>query len=160
MTPKFTLTSGGSIRVREKTTSDGPALGQMLESCSEQTYHFFHPYELTLESGEKVAANEEILCHVAFYQVDRAVGYVWLQGLDSDFPTLGICVVDGWQDQGIGHLLMNTAIEEGRSLSKDGIKLTVNQDNPRARSLYEKVGFKLEREVEGRFSSYSMILKF
>ena len=35
----MTLRSGECIEIREKDLSDGPAIGEMLEACSEQTYH-------------------------------------------------------------------------------------------------------------------------
>ena len=123
-----TLKNGHTIRPCHNTSDDGEALGEMLDSCSERTYYFFHPYPLTYESGLRVAANENIICFVAFADGDEAVGYIWMDR-DGDVPGLGICVQDGWQGLGIGRTLMARIIAEAKELGKSGLQLTVMQDN-------------------------------
>ncbi len=156
----MTLKNGRSITVRLKAPEDGEALGEMLASCSERTYYFFHPYPLTRESGLKVAADENILCFVAFADDGAAVGYVWI-GREGDVPTLGICVRDGWQELGVGRVLMNRIIAEARTLGKTGIQLTVMKDNVRGIALYQSVGFVIDGDAPDRVGpSYHMTLRF
>ena len=157
---EFWLSSGDLLRIREKREDDGDAIGAMLERCGEKTYYYFHPYELGHESGLAVARDSEILCHLALNMADDVVGYVWLEQLNRDVPTLGICVADDWQGRGVGRHLMQISIEVARSVEKTGVRLTVNQDNARGQALYQKVGFVRTREVDGRFPSYEMRLNF
>jgi hypothetical protein len=48
-------------------------LGEVLADRSERTYYSFHPYPLTDESGLKVAADQGIICFIAFTIDDTAV---------------------------------------------------------------------------------------
>ena len=153
------LKDGMVCQVREKQPQDGEALGKMLEGCSEETYHFFHPYPLTAESGKKVAADGKIVCHILWVGKEAA-GYVWLEKLNEKIPALGICVGDAWQGRGIGRILMNTSVDYVRRLGKAGVRLTVNQDNWRGQELYASVGFEFVGETKGRFPSYAMRLGF
>jgi ribosomal protein S18 acetylase RimI-like enzyme len=156
----MTLKNGRAITVRLKTPDDGEALGEMLASCSERTYYFFHPYPLTRESGLKVAADENIVCFVAFADNGAAVGYVWI-GREGDMPTLGICVRDGWQELGVGRVLMERIIAEAKNLGKKGIQLTVMKDNARGIALYQSVGFVIDGDAPDRVGpSYHMTLRF
>ena len=116
---QVTLKNGRAITVRLKMTGDGEALGEMLANCSERTYHFFHPYPLTHESGLKVAANENIICFIAFADDGVAVGYIWI-GREGETPTLGICVRDGWQGLGIGRALMEWRVANHRLTYRTG----------------------------------------
>lgn len=156
----MTLKNGRAIIVRLKTPDDGAALGEMLASCSERTSYFFHPYPLTRESGLKVAADESIICLIAFAEDSAAVGYVWIER-EGDVPTLGICVRDGWQEAGVGRVLMNRIIAEARALGKKGIQLTVMKDNARGIALYQSVGFVIDGDAPDRVGpSYHMTLQF
>lgn len=156
----MTLKNGRAITVRLKTPDDGGALGEMLASCSERTSYFFHPYPLTRESGLKVAADENIICFVAFADDGAAVGYVWI-GREGDAPMLGICVRDGWQELGVGRALMERIIAEAKNLGKKGIQLTVMKDNARAIALYQSLGFVIDGDAPDRVGpSYHMTLKF
>jgi ribosomal protein S18 acetylase RimI-like enzyme len=155
-----TLKNGHTVTVRFKTPDDGEALGGMLASCSERTYYFFHPYPLTRESGLKVAADQSIICFVAFAEDGAAVGYVWI-GREGDLPTLGVCVGDGYQGLGVGRALMERVITEAKALGKAGIQLTVMKDNERGIALYESVGFVIDGDARDSVGpSYHMTLRF
>ncbi len=149
------LKDGTVGEVRLKRTSDGGALGRMLESCSEQTALYFYPYPLTAESGRQVAEDTSIRCHLLWVG-EEVAGYVWLQSIKSEIPTLGICVADAWQDKGVGRILMETCVATTRNLRKPGLRLSVNTDNERAIALYESIGFTITKEVESKRLSYEM----
>ncbi|MBM3217019.1 N-acetyltransferase [Candidatus Poribacteria bacterium] len=148
------------VTIRPKSPGDAQALGDMLESCSEQTYYYFHPYKLTRAAGERVAADGSIYCLVAETPTSAIAGYVWI-ARDGKVPMLGICVADAYQDQGIGRRLMERIVAEARALGKRGIQLTVMQDNDRARALYESVGFVIDGDPpDPQGPAYHMTLDF
>ena len=153
------LKNGARLGVREITPGDGEMLGAMLEDCSEQTRHSFHPYPLTRASGLRVAGDETILCLLAVAD-GEAVGYVWIDR-DGELPVLGICVRDGWQGHGIGGMLMQEIIAEAKTLVKAGIRLSVMQDNLPGQKLYRKMGFEIDGEdADPEGPSYLMTLHF
>ena len=152
---KVKLKDGTVGEIRLKDPTDGEAIGRMLESCSEKTYHFFHPYPLTMASGHKVAEDKGILCELLIVG-DEVAGYAWLQGFDLPLPTLGICIGDRWQGKGAGRLLMDACVVDARDRVCSGIRLTVNKDNVRARALYRSMGFEIVGDAGGRFPSYEM----
>ncbi len=155
-----TLKNGSSITIRSTREDDGDALGRMHEACSERTYQTFHPYPLTYESGMEVAANEDILCFIAFGSESEAVGYSWIRH-KRDVPSLGVCVRDGWQGLGVGRLLTERAIACARDLKREGVRLTVVKENVIGVTLYKSLGF----VVDGGFTndwgpSHRMTLRF
>lgn len=62
---------------------------------------------------------------------------------------LGISTHKDFRDEGVGTVLMDTAVEEGKRLGVKLIKLTCFENNPRALHLYEKVGFKKVGTIPG-----------
>ena len=149
------------VTLRLKTPADADALGAMLEACSEQTYHYFHPYRLTRETGRKVAEDASIHCIVAVVSTGEIAGYVWFPLGNDETPSIGIVVADPWHERGIGRTLMDGIIEAAKSQGKKGLVLTVMADNPRARGLYRSVGFVVDGDVSDPFGpSYHMTLRF
>jgi ribosomal protein S18 acetylase RimI-like enzyme len=75
---------------------------------------------------------------------------------------LGMGVLDGFRGQGIGSALMRATLESARKAGLQRIDLTVREDNPRAKALYEKFGFAVEgikrkaALVDGRY--YDLLL--
>ncbi|WP_137130376.1 GNAT family N-acetyltransferase [Rhizobium sp. FY34] len=71
--------------------------------------------------------------------------------------TLGMGIVPGYRDCGLGRRLITTTIEAARALKLHRIDLDVYADNLRAKALYEKVGFVTEGvardgvRIDGRF---------
>ena len=74
-------------------------------------------------------------------------GYGFLWNLKDGSPSLGIAIRDGYQDQGLGRVLMQFLVDAARSRACRNVKLTVYDDNPRARHLYEQFGFTTRRLV-------------
>lgn len=71
--------------------------------------------------------------------------------------TLGMGIVPGYRDSGLGRRLIATTIDAARALGLHRIDLDVYADNLRAKALYEKVGFVQEGRardgvrIDGRF---------
>lgn len=57
----------------------------------------------------------------------------------------GLCVADAAQGQGIGTALLNTICAEARLRGFDAVRLDVIDSNTRAKALYERCGFRLQR---------------
>lgn len=58
--------------------------------------------------------------------------------------TLGIGVVPEWRGRGVGEGLMLAALEKAKLNGLTRIQLNVRENNTRAISLYDKLGFKIE----------------
>ncbi len=57
---------------------------------------------------------------------------------------LGMGVVDGFREQGVGEALMRAALETAKTKGLTRVELTVREHNLRAKRLYEKTGFIFE----------------
>lgn len=71
--------------------------------------------------------------------------------------TLGMGIIPGYRDKGLGTRLISATLEAARELGLHRVELDVHADNPRAIALYEKVGFVREGiardavKIDGRF---------
>ena len=52
-----------------------------------------------------------------------------------------VYVVPTWRDRGIGARALERAVEECRAMGVAAVHLEVGHDNPKARALYERLGF-------------------
>lgn len=140
--PKF-----GQLRVRALGPDDAPLLAAFFRGLSERSRGWFRPHTYTREGAarvvEQAGAPNALYFLVLHGEVPAAEGF--LTNLQSDRPTLGIAVGDAYQDAGIGRLLMRFLVDVARRLGRRGVRLTVDDDNPRAIHVYERLGFKLVR---------------
>lgn len=71
--------------------------------------------------------------------------------------TLGMGIIAGYRDKGLGARLMTAALDAARRLGLHRVELDVHADNHRAIALYEKIGFLREGvardavKIDGRF---------
>ena len=93
----------------------------------------------------------------AFVAVDRkgeAVGYMSMSPSDpmvDGLPCLTLLgVKDTMRGKGIGQMLLKFYIEVMTQLGFKECALVVNDWNPRARKLYDSIGFKLRRSYEDK----------
>lgn len=83
---------------------------------------------------------------------DPGYGFV-----DEGIPELGMGVVSTHRGQGIGRVLLERTIRASVDRSLQGLSLSVEDDNERARALYVSNGF----VVAGRVgNSDTMLLRF
>jgi ribosomal protein S18 acetylase RimI-like enzyme len=71
-----------------------------------------------------------------------------LLGNDADssrFLLDGLCVSDAVRGQGVGTLLLEAIVTEGRARGYSAVRLDVVDTNARARALYERRGFVVDR---------------
>jgi len=64
---------------------------------------------------------------------------------------LGICVLPDFQGKGFGKMMMKELIGRAKALCVMDLALTVDKGNSVAMALYEKMGFKREKENESNF---------
>src|SRR5687768_11313315 len=57
---------------------------------------------------------------------------------------LGMGVIDGYRRRGVGHALIQAALNRPHEIRFTRVELTVREDNRRAMSLYGKTGFVME----------------
>ncbi len=70
-------------------------------------------------------------------------GIVFLWGMNTSIPWLGIAVRDGMQGKHVGRQLIAFAQKYAREQGKGGIQLTTHVANLRGQALYEAMGFQL-----------------
>lgn len=64
---------------------------------------------------------------------------------NSRFLLDGLCVSDAVRGQGVGTLLLEAIVAEGRARGYSAVRLDVVDTNARARALYERRGFVVDR---------------
>lgn len=92
---------------------------------------------------------------------DRVVGWCDIRRLErpavSHCGVLGMGIIDGFRDKGLGRRLINAALAAARSAGFHRVELTAHSNNLRAIALYEKSGFVHEGisrdavRIDGRF---------
>lgn len=124
---------------------------------------------------EFLAANEFYLSSwtperggvIAFDRLGVPAGASWLiWGSDElhgagfvgpEFPELAIAVEKRSSRRGLGGQLLERVAELARELDAAGVSLCVHEDNPGARALYERNGFKVQRREDD--SPYTVMLR-
>ncbi|WIM68219.1 GNAT family N-acetyltransferase [Corynebacterium breve] len=81
-----------------------------------------------------------------YWEGPDALGWA---NLGPDIPELAIAVESRFAGKGISRLLLDAAVDLGRSQGAPALALSVAADNPRARHVYEKFGFTDVADVDG-----------
>lgn len=83
--------------------------------------------------------------HFVALDGEQVVGWVDITPVIGDsrahIGTLGIAILPGYRDQGLGPRLLRTAIDAAWARGITRIELSVRTDNPRAIALYKRFGF-------------------
>ncbi|MCE9589403.1 MAG: GNAT family N-acetyltransferase [Planctomycetes bacterium] len=146
----LTLRSGERIMIRPLRTSDAAAMGDFYESVPREDFRFYCPHELTRDTAARTAAGADSPVGVVIVMATtpgQIAGYAWYRWEKPESPTsmFGICVRRGWQDCGAGRALIERIKEVSRAIGPPLMTLTVQQANPRAVALYQKMGFSIVR---------------
>lgn len=144
---------GRNIIIRHLQKDDVEKLWKYMNTLSkEKTYIRFQGEELTLEEEKKYVENylKKVEKHEAVKLLvlhgNELVGVadIYLQEKTSrHVGTFGITIANEYRGEGIGKLLMNLTIEEGKKnmLELKIIELAVFGNNGIACSMYEQMGF-------------------
>lgn len=78
----------------------------------------------------------------------RVIGWCDIRSLQQPIyqhsGVLGMGVIDGFREQGVGAALMKATLDRAREIGLTRVELTVREHNVRAKKLYEKFGFVVE----------------
>jgi ribosomal protein S18 acetylase RimI-like enzyme len=142
--------NGKHLSVRGLRNDDRDLLARFFAALGDESRAHFRPHAFTPAGAADVvreAADPRGIYFLALADGDEPAGYGFLRSLDRPFPTLGIAIADAWQNQGLGKLLMGFLVGVAERLGRQGVDLTVDEDNPRAIHVYEATGFRLVRTI-------------
>tara|TARA_Y100000741_G_C18258613_1_gene559839 strand:- start:170 stop:589 length:420 start_codon:yes stop_codon:yes gene_type:complete len=94
-----------------------------------------------------------VLTHISTFvliEYDKVIGYCHLEK-ENDLIWLGVAIIEKKTGMGYGNILIKHLIQEAREKQIKDINLSVDKDNFKAISLYEKFGFKLKKETSSIF---------
>lgn len=144
----------GKVIIKPFSKKDVDILYELFNTITERDKYFFHPHlfdENTARKLVKEIGNPDIfrvLMTININCTEVVIGYGFLWDLNTEKPSLGIYIRNGYQDKKLGHILMEYLIGIAKNLNKKAICLTVYQDNKRAYHLYKKLGFRVQRIVQ------------
>lgn len=148
----FTLPSGEVLTVRSLCADDAEALGAFRNATYSET-HFMARYP---EEGVSLEAMRNGLAGYGESPVNFEVGAFAGEKLVGEFgvaqvrphikyrhrAVMGISIKQKYWGFGLGHFLMQLAVDQTRANGFEQLELGVYSDNARAIHLYEKFGFK------------------
>lgn len=136
-------------KIETLTQRDADTLLSFLQALDERSVYFFHPHTFDRDSVRRLLASP-IAAFKAVVKDDHGkaalAGYGWLGGMETDAPTLGLCVGALWRGQGIGRALIQRLIDEALLRNKPEIRLGVVIENVAAIHLYRSFGFEITPE--------------
>lgn len=148
-------------RLRRLTVRDADRILEFLQGLDEESVALFHPHAFDINHVLRMLRGR--LCGLvdAFGAVtrrdDRLAGYVWLSGMETLHPSLGLCVAAEHRGKGLGRALLRRALDEAVLRGKREVHLTVMAANERALRLYLSHGFEVVGEVQDpKGPSYAM----
>lgn len=141
-----------TFTLRKIAAGDAEKLADFYERLSERSRHLFTPHPFDVERLEKECArfapDAEHRGFILLDADDRVAAYFFLWHIDQKIPELGIGICDCYHGKGLGKLLIQFLIEEGRNLHCDRLRLTTEENNSNAFALYQKCGFVYTRTVK------------
>lgn len=142
---------GIMIKLRTATRDDIPVIAHVLASVQAQV-----DPSIDVQQSQQAMA-EDISGYFGADEPESVLSIIEVDGEPAGrfrvvrFPDRiflgGIQVHPDFQGNGIGTYLIRALIEESRSTGKP-VDLNVDRDNPRARALYERLGFERHSESE------------
>ncbi len=145
---RITLKDGSTALVRRLRSTDGPGLTGFYQSLGAKERHYFYPYPISPQHGERIAGMAERPDRITFLALDphetQVLGYAFVRhSALKEEPLLGICVRPGAQQNGIGKALLSRLVEAARQAGLREVTLGVHKDNIPAIRLYERAGFRI-----------------
>ena len=134
------------IVIRRVGEGDANALVEFYNGLSPRSIRTFRPLgKTTTRDVCQDIVQDNVLdvekCDFVVVDEDRIIGWSFVWGLASEEPTLGLCVADAHQGQGLGRTLLDRALVAARERELARVHLTVVKDNSVALRLYESRGF-------------------
>jgi ribosomal protein S18 acetylase RimI-like enzyme len=147
---EFTLKNGEVVAYRELRKGDEKALSAFNDELSERSRFLFMPHGYDADTLAKVIKRVEDGNDAAFVALDgtRIIAYWFLWWFDTDFPVLGIGILDEFHGRGLGGQLMRHLLKLAENKGCQAVELTTALDNKPGLALYEKVGFQRNGQVD------------
>jgi ribosomal protein S18 acetylase RimI-like enzyme len=133
-------------------TQDDSVIGVLLYSMGD--HHAFHELMFHFKNLSFIDA-------LKFSLIDLKDNMVLAHLDEGDFYLAGVAVDEDFRGQGIGSLILDHGIGMAKKRGFRRVVLDVALDNPGAKRLYEKTGFRVFNErsypwVSGRIGMYNM----
>jgi len=150
--------------IRRLSVRDADMVLAFLEALDEASVATFHPHAFDLDHVLRLLRGRlagAVDAFGAFEQArDDLIGYVWLSGMETTRPSLGLCVAGAHRGRGLGRALLERALDEAVLRGRDEVHLSVMPENKPALSLYLSAGFEVVDTVEGKHGHYyCMVLR-
>ncbi len=87
-------------------------------------------------------------CHLLALIDDRPIGTAQLIHHARKTEIADVIISRPYRGQGIGSRLIAALLERARTDGWEPVEIVVEATNPRARALYERLGFAFERQIE------------
>lgn len=111
-----------------------------------QALAFDNPIEQSFRYAKKSVEDENCLLYLVLKE-NRVIASCTID-ISSDTNYLfGLAVADGFRGKGMGTYLVQSLINERIREDNRPFQIAVESDNPRARKLYERLGFEEQTEV-------------
>jgi len=146
--------NGVDIVIRHVQRDDVERLLHFMNVLSiEQTYILFQGEQMSLEEESRYVegfinkAENHMAVKLLVFHGEEFIGLadiITKERAENHVGTFGIIIAKEWRGKGIGHFLMEKAIEEAKKniVELHIITLGVFSNNPVAKKMYEKMGFK------------------
>lgn len=155
------LKDGSKITVREAVVKDASSLCEYMEKVNIESKNLSrepHEWNMTVEDEEKFLENatkSNNSCHIVAFKDDFIISAAGFAGSGlmrlSHKVSLGISVLQEYNNKGLGTIMMGVLIEKAKEYHKTKIELEVRSDNVGAIHVYEKCGFKIEGQRQDGF---------
>jgi len=178
--------SGHRFGVRPLIQGDASELGMFFDALTDATRRVYGPHPLNSEHAVMLCAHIDYARCLRFIALgpigvsaEQVAAYMILelgirdgdatryaqidQPLDgATTATFAPVVADAWQEHGLGSAMFHVVVDAARCVGRQRIILMggVRDDNPRARHVYEKLGFQHVRGFfAGGIDNHDMILR-
>lgn len=146
------------MRFRKLEIADCKALADFFErNDDDSATRHFHPFPLNRLSAEALLKEKRRDSFFALWQEDRIIAFSMLRGFDEgyDIPSFGLLVDRHDRNKGLGRYLSDWTLLWADRSGIEAVRLNVYSDNPRAKALYESLGFSTieSTQLEGRSKS-------
>lgn len=153
----FPLNKGDfwSIDVRRLTINDNKQLIDFFNLVIEEKLdQYFHPHKFTEEAAisilDKISNDWYFGVFICSTNFSKMIGYGMLRGWDEGYeiPSFGICILNNYQNMGIGKIIIDYAKLICRINKCSKIRLKVYPKNGRSLQIYRKNGFIFSGETQ------------
>ena len=151
MPGQMTLADGARLRVRPIDPADRGPLADAFERLSGRSRHqrFLAPKARLTTRELEYLTDVDHVTHEALVAIDETTGQIVGVGRyatghgGGGVADLALAVADAWQRRGIGHALAVRLLERARANGITRLTGTTLADNLRARSLLDRLGFRV-----------------